>query len=186
MPLTQDSKNSCPSCHGIVINGIQAVGSGGGRNCAQRSESAWVATINKMVGKGCPDVTDVQGAARYLASIGATTTTTTTTKATTTTTATTAVQTTTTAPIGDTTTTGATTTITVGTTTTTTAMTGCNTYVNGTTQYKYGGSGSCHGHGDDLVTGDHVVRDQKWCQKHMTHFNSKGNHTHTYPHPQCM
>ena len=80
-------------------------------------------------------------------------------------------------------TTSTSTTTTVATTTTTTL---CNAYVNGTTQYKYSGSGSCHSFALDLVTGAHIVRDQKYCRQHMTHFNSSGNHVHAYPHPACM
>ena len=201
------AENSCPTCHGIIINGIQAVGTGG-RNCSQRSEAAWVVTVNDMIGKGCDTITDVQGIAKYLASIGTATTTTTkatttTTAATTTTTAattTTTAATTTTTTAADTgsTTTAADTTTTVQVTTTTTAtpttvattttttMAGCNTYVNGTTQYPYSGKGSCHGHGEDLTTFGHIVRDQTWCQKHKSHENSRGNHTHAYPHPTCM
>lgn len=72
------------------------------------------------------------------------------------------------------------------TTSSTTTTTLCNTYVNGTSQHPYSGSGSCHGHSDDRTTTGHIVRDQKWCRKHMTHFNSSGNHTHAYPHPVCM
>ena len=72
------------------------------------------------------------------------------------------------------------------TTSSTTTTTLCNSYVNGTTQYKYSGSGSCHSFTLDLVTGAHIVRDQKYCQQHMSHFNSSGNHVHAYPHPVCM
>ena len=78
------------------------------------------------------------------------------------------------------------TTTTSTTTSSTPTTTLCNTYVNGTTQYKYSGSGSCHSFALDLVTGAHIVRDQQYCQKHMTHFNSSGNHVHAYPHPSCM
>lgn len=84
------------------------------------------------------------------------------------------------------TTTSTTTSTTVTTAATTTTTTLCNTYVNGTTQYPYSGKGSCHGHSDDGTTTGHIVRDQKWCRKHMTHFNGNGNHTHAYPHPACM
>ena len=80
-------------------------------------------------------------------------------------------------------TTSTSTTTTVATTTTTTL---CNPYVNGTTQHKYSGSGSCHSFALDLVTGAHIVREQKYCRQHMTHFNSSGNHVHAYPHPACM
>ena len=215
--VNADAEASCPGCHGVLIDGVQAVGSGGGKNCSQRSEAAWVDTINRMNGKNC-GANNVAGIAKYLATFGAATTTTTTTKATTTSTApittttaatttttapittTTATTTTTTAPIdtgttttaADTTTTAAVTTTTATTetpttvaTTTTTTMAGCNTYVNGTTQYKYSGKGSCHGHDDTGVEG-HVVKDERWCQKHMSHTNSNGNHTHAYPHPTCM
>ena len=72
------------------------------------------------------------------------------------------------------------------TTDTTTSTTLCNTYVNGTTQYPYSGSGSCHSFANDDVTGLHIVRDQSYCKKHMSHLNSKGNHVHAYPHPMCM
>ena len=72
------------------------------------------------------------------------------------------------------------------TTSSTTSTTLCNAYVNGTTQYPYSGSGSCHSFTLDLVTGAHIVRDQKYCQQHMSHFNSSGNHVHAYPHPVCM
>ena len=72
------------------------------------------------------------------------------------------------------------------TTSSTTSTTLCNTYVNGTTQYKYSGSGSCHSFANDDVSGLHIVRDQSYCKKHMSHFNSKGNHVHAYPHPMCM
>ena len=195
-----DAEASCPGCHGVVINGIQAVGSGGGKACGQRSEASWISTIDRMNGKNC-GAQNVAGIAKYLAGIGLTppptvaptTTTTTTTRAPTTVAPTTVAPTTTTttAAPGVTTTntagpmTTTTTTTTVAATTTTTMSSGCNTYVNGTTQYKYSGSGSCHGHSDD-GTGIHNVRDQNWCKKHMTHFNSSGNHTHAYPHPLCM
>ena len=72
------------------------------------------------------------------------------------------------------------------TTSSTTSTTLCNTYVNGTTQYPYSGSGSCHSFANDDVTGLHIVRDQSYCKKHMSHLNSKGNHVHAYPHPACM
>ena len=85
---------------------------------------------------------------------------------------------------------GTTTTSNTSTTTTssTTTTTLCNTYVNGTTQHPYSGSGSgsCHSFANDDVTGVHIVRDQSYCKKHMSHFNSKGNHVHAYPHPMCM
>ena len=68
----------------------------------------------------------------------------------------------------------------------TTSTTLCNTYVNGTAQYPYSGSGSCHSFANDDVTGLHIVRDQSYCKKHMSHLNSKGNHVHAYPHPVCM
>ena len=74
-------------------------------------------------------------------------------------------------------------TTTVSSTTTTTL---CNTYVNGTTQFPYSGSGSCHSFAIDDLSGAHIVRDQSYCKKHMSHFNSKGNHVHAYPHPACM
>ena len=55
-------------------------------------------------------------------------------------------------------------------------MPGCNTYVNGTSQYPYGtwsgtgyptgGSGSCHSFANDLVTGMHINRDEAYCKKH--------------------
>ena len=72
------------------------------------------------------------------------------------------------------------------TTSSTPTTTLCNTYVNGTTQYPYSGSGSCHGFAIDDMSGAHIVRDQSYCKKHMSHFNSKGNHVHSYPHPMCM
>ena len=72
------------------------------------------------------------------------------------------------------------------TTSSTTTTTLCNTYVNGTTQYKYSGSGSCHSFANDDVTAAHIVRDQSYCKKHVSHFNNKGNHVHAYPHPACM
>ena len=72
------------------------------------------------------------------------------------------------------------------TTSSATTTTLCNPYVNGTTQYPYSGSGSCHSIANDDVTGLHIVRDQSYCKKHMSHFNSKGNHVHAYPHPMCM
>ena len=72
------------------------------------------------------------------------------------------------------------------TTSSTTSTTLCNTYVNGTTQYPYSGSGSCHSFANDDVTGLHIVRDQSYCKKHMSHLNSRGNHVHAYPHPMCM
>ena len=83
----------------------------------------------------------------------------------------------------------ATSTSTTSTTTTvlsTTTTTLCNTYVNGTTQYPYSGSGSCHSFANDDVTAAHIVRDQSYCKKHMSHYNSKGNHVHAHPHPMCM
>ena len=181
----------CQGCHGVSINGIQVSGSGG-KTCSQRTEALWVTAVNRMVGKGCGVASgDVNLVAAYLATVGVTTATTTTTTATTatptTTTATTATPTTTTATTATATTTTATTaTPTTTTTTTSTTMMGCNTYVNGTTQYKYMGTGSCHSFAEDLVTGLHIVRDQTYCQQHMRHENSRGNHVHTYPHPQCM
>ena len=72
------------------------------------------------------------------------------------------------------------------TTVTTTTTTLCNSYVNGTTQYLYSGSGTCHSFAIDDMSGAHIVRDQAYCKKHMSHFNSKGNHVHAYPHPICM
>ena len=72
------------------------------------------------------------------------------------------------------------------TTTTTTTTTLCNTYINGTTQFPYSGSGACHSFAIDDMSGAHIVRDQSYCKKHMSHFNSKGNHVHAYPHPACM
>lgn len=182
--LNADAENSCPGCHGVVIDGIQAVGSGGGKACSQRSEASWISTIDRMNGKGC-GAQNVAGIAKYLAGIGATTTTTTmiTTTTATTTTTSSGTTTTTTAGTGNTTTTSTT----VDTTTTTTApTTGCNTYVNGTSQYKYSGKGSCHSFAEDLVTGMHIVRDEEYCKKHVSHTNSKGNHVHSYPHPTCM
>ena len=218
--VNADAENSCPGCHGVVINGMQAVGSGGGKNCAPRSEAEWVVTIDRMNGKNC-GASNVAGIAKYLFAFGTTTnlgttttttlpvtttttttlpvttttTTTTTLPTTTTTTTTLPVTTTTTLPV---TTTSTTTTVPVTTTTTTTPQTtnttvattttttsGCNTYVNGTTQYPYSGSGSCHGHGDD-GTGNHIVQNQKWCQKHVLHMNSSGSHAHAYPHPRCL
>ena len=110
------------------------------------------------------------------------TTTTTTVPVTTTTTTVPVTTTTTTVPVTTTTTT----TTVVTTTTTTMPPTACNTFVNGTTQYPYSGSGSCHEQSLDPLLMVHLVHDQKWCQQHMTHFNSKGNHTHSFPHPQCM
>ena len=72
------------------------------------------------------------------------------------------------------------------TTSSTTTTTLCNTYVNGTTQYAYSGSGSCHSFAIDDISGAHIVRDQSYCKKHMSHYNSKGNHVHAHPHPVCM
>ena len=66
---------------------------------------------------------------------------------------------------------------TVATTTTTTLK--CNTSVNGTTQYKYSGSGTCHDK-------DHLVNSESWCKKHALHLESNGSHAHAYPHPVCM
>ena len=74
-------------------------------------------------------------------------------------------------------TTVATTSTTVAATTTTTLK--CNTSVNGTTQYKYGGSGTCHDK-------DHLVNSESWCKKHALHLESNGSHAHAYPHPACM
>ena len=82
-----------------------------------------------------------------------------------------------------TTSTTSTSTTSIATTTTTTL---CNTYVNGTTQHPYSGSGSCHSFAIDDMSGAHIVRDQSYCKKHMSHLNSKGNHVHAYPHPVCM
>ena len=179
-----DAEASCPGCHGVVIGGIQAAGVGG-RNCSQRSESAWLSTISKMKSKGCNVVSGTEASmAAYFACVGnpacgIITTTTTTTKTTASTTASTA---STTASTASTTATTASTTA----TTTTTTLAGCNAYVNGTPQYKYLGKGSCHSFAEDLITGVHIVRDQEYCNKHKAHENSKGNHVHAYPHPQCM
>ena len=69
-------------------------------------------------------------------------------------------------------------TTTTSTTTTTTPLK-CNTSVNGTTQYKYSGSGTCHDK-------DHLVNRESWCKKHAPHLDSNGSHAHAYPHPACM
>ena len=90
----QDAENSCPGCHGVLINGSQAVGTGGGRNCAQRSEADWITTIDRMNAKGC-GVQNVSGIANYLANFDSSLTTTTSTVTTTT-----SVQTTTTTTQG--------------------------------------------------------------------------------------
>ena len=82
--------------------------------------------------------------------------------------------------------TSSTTTSSTSTVATTTTTTLCNSYVNGTTQFPYSGSGSCHGFAIDDMSGAHIVRDQAYCKKHMSHYNSKGNHVHAYPHPSCM
>ena len=191
--LNADAEAACPGCHGVVINSIQAVGSGG-RNCSQRSVSSWLSTISKMKGKGCKVVAGTeQGIADYLACVGnpacTTTTTTATTASTTATTDTTTATTGTVTATTDTTTatTASTTATTASTTASTTATTvpGCNTYVNGTTQYKYSGKGICHGYGDDR-TGPHIVHVEDWCKKHKDHFNSAGSHAHAPVHPTCM
>ena len=67
--VNADAEASCPGCHGVVINGIQAVGSGGGKNCDQRSEAAWIDTIDRMNAKNC-GANNVAGIAKYLAGIG--------------------------------------------------------------------------------------------------------------------
>lgn len=207
-----DANYFCVNCHnGLTVNGY--VVGGGGRLCAQRTATEWVSTIDRMNSKGCgvPTVR-INRIANYLASLGTgggsstapTTTTTsgggttTTRPATTTTTnlgSTTTVSPTTTTTLAgsSTTTTGVSTTVTSSTTTTgipttvatTTTTTVCRTYVNGTTEHPYSGTGSCHGHNDNGDDG-HVVREEKWCQKHMDHFNNAGNHTHAFPHPTCM
>lgn len=93
----QDAEISCPGCHGVLINGAQAVGTGGGRNCAQRSEADWITTIDRMNAKGC-GAENVFGIANYLANFDSsvTTPTTLTTSTTTTTTESTTITTTTT------------------------------------------------------------------------------------------
>lgn len=209
-----DANYFCTGCHGVIVNGIQAAGSGG-KVCAQRTVTEWTSTIDRMNAKGCGVSTSkITGIANYLASLGtgsttsSTTTTsfegtTTTTPVTTTTTSgggttTTVSPTTTTTLMGNSTsstaaTTTSTSTVTTSTTSTavpttvatTTTTTICKTFVNGTTDYPYGGIGSCHGHGDN-GTGDHTVREEKWCQQHMSHTNNAGNHTHALTHPQCI
>ena len=205
-----DAEYYCSGCHsGLTVNGV-AVG-GGARFCQQRTATEWTSTINRMNAKNCGvPAANVERIVNYLVSLGTgggpnttlvpTTTTTTTTSGggttttssmTTTTSAgatTTSPNTTTTSLVPTTLTTTSlagpttTSTTTVATTTTTTK---CQTYVNGTTNYPYSGTGSCHGHGDN-GTGDHNVREEKWCQQHMDHLNSSGNHTHAYPHSACM
>ena len=152
----------CTSCHNgmTIVNAVgqTAIIGGGARTAYQRSAADWEILINKMIGTGAViPQTSISGLANYFAGLIPLVTTTTSTTSTSSST--------------------------VATTTTTTL---CNTYVNGTTQYKYSGSGSCHSFALDLVTGAHIVRDQQYCQKHMTHFNSSGNHVHAYPHPSCM
>ena len=90
-----DAEATCPGCHGVIINGIQAVGSGG-RNCAQRTTAEWTATIEHMNTKGCGvPAGSISGIASYLTCMGhpsggcmptSTTTTTSTTSSSTTTT----------------------------------------------------------------------------------------------------
>lgn len=190
----------CSACHnGLTVNGV-AVG-GGAKNCPQRTVTEWTSTINRMNGKGCGVPTaSIDGIANYLASLGTgggtstapTTTTsgggTTTTGAPTTTTtlggSSTTASPTTTTQVRSTTTTTLTATTSSSTVATTTTTTICRTYVNGTTNYPYSGIGSCHGHNDNA--GEHIVREEKWCQQHMDHFNNAGNQTHAYPHPMCM
>ena len=154
-----DAAYYCGLCHGLVVNGVN-VTPNGGRLGPQRSADAWMTTIASMRNSfGCPVPPELDaGIANYLASI----------------------------PPATTTTTLATTSSTVTTVATTTTTTLCNTVVNGTTQYPYSGSGSCHSFANDDVTGAHIVRDQSYCKKHISHFNSKGNHVHAYPHPACM
>ena len=211
-----DAEAACPGCHGVIIGVTQAVGSGGRKCTQRSESAwiSTFAKM-KSKGCNVVSGTEA-GMAAYLACVenpacGTTTTTTATTASTTATTAsTTATTASTTATTASTTATTDTTTATTGTvtattdtttattasttattasttaSTTTTTMAGCNTYVNGTTQYKYLGKGSCHSFAEDLITGVHIVRDQEYCNKHKSHTNSKGNHVHAYPHPQCM
>ena len=150
----------CSNCHGLTVNGVVVAGNGG-RIGTQRPAAEWVLNFERMnaVGAGVP-VNLMAGMADYLASIP---------------------------PIATTSTsTSSTTTSTTSTSTTTSTTTLCNTYVNGTTQYPSSGKGSCHSFAIDDMSGEHIVRDQAYCKKHMSHFNSKGNHVHAYPHPMCM
>ena len=162
---------SCgPGCHETTLSpsGYIVGGTYGGRKAAERSVSAWLTSINAMGNKcgftaiGPNGTTSYQTAAEFLyamqyVSISSTSSTSTSTSSTTATTV-------------------------INTTTTTL----CNTYVNGTTQYPYSGSGSCHGYANSDESGLHVVRDESYCKKHMSHLNRKGNHVHAYPHPACM
>ena len=264
-----DAEATCPGCHGIVINGIQAVGTGG-RSCVQRTATEWEATVIRMNDKGCGVPSgSIVGIASYLASVGfercsprnqlyisanptslsftateggaipasqlltvfasvspsfltaswsvgavpswLSISPTSGSQGSTQVTAsiistqlsagvytatinfsaadgcpydfagTSLTVTFTIDPSVSTTTSSSTTT--VSSTTTTTL---CNSYVNGTTQFPFSGSGSCHGFAIDDMSGAHIVRDQAYCKKHMSHFNSKGNHVHAYPHPSCM
>ena len=162
---------SCgPGCHETTLSpsGYIVGGTYGGRKAAERSVSAWLTSINAMSNKcgfaaiGPNGTTSFQTAAEFLYAMQyvSTSSTSSTSTSTTSTTATTVINTTTT--------------------------TLCNTYVNGTTQYPYSGSGSCHGYADGAMSGLHIVRDESYCKKHMSHLNSKGNHVHAYPHPACM
>ena len=282
-----DAEATCPGCHGIVINGIQAVGTGG-KACAQRTAAEWITTIERMNGKGCGvPAGSIAGIASYLAGIspppppppcnngpaqlingswvcppprvtcynpdgtsffvyswslscpsgtsptppptcsgglptfvGSAWICPTTTTTTTTTTPLTCYK-----PSADglsyitevsyigfcssgwaysppppcpggtlsivqnhmwQCSVGTSSTTSTTTTSSTTSTTLCNTYVNGTTQYKYSGSGSCHSFANDDGTGLHIERDQAYCKKHMSHFNSKGNHVHASSHSVCM
>ena len=101
-----DANYYCVGCHGVIVNGIQAAGSGG-RTCVQRTHTEWTATIEGMNGKGCGvPAANIAGIASYLANL---------------------------APIDTTTTTTSTTLITSSTSTTTTTSGGSTTTVASTT-----------------------------------------------------
>lgn len=166
---------SCgPGCHETTLSpsGYSVGGTYGGRKAAERSVSAWLTSINAMGNKcgftaiGPNGTTSYQTAAEFLYAMQYVSTSSTSSTSTSTTNSTASTST--------------------STTTTTTIPTSCNAYVNGTTQFPYSGSGSCHSFSDDNGTGTHIVRDESYCKKHMSHLNSKGNHVHAYPHPACM
>lgn len=161
-------------CHGTTLSpsGYIVGSTPGGRFAREMTVAQWLTNINAMSGKcgfaaiGPNGTTSFQTAAEFLYAKQYVSTSSTSSTSTTSSTSSTSISTT--------------------TTTTTTIPTSCNTYVNGTTQYPYSGSGSCHGYENGDMSGLHIVRDESYCKKHMSHLNSKGNHVHAYPHPACM
>ena len=171
--ILSDLKFSCSDgCHGTTVSpsGWSVDPANPGRTGRERSVAGWVSSISAMGNKcgftaiGPNGTTSYQTAAEFLYAMQYISTSSTSSTATSTT---------------------STTATTVASTTTTTT-TSCNAYVNGTTQFPYSGSGSCHSFANDDGTGLHVVRNESYCKKHMSHLNSKGNHVHAYPHPACM